>query len=61
MSSYFSNIRIDLDLQKRLDKTILSLTSKDLENNQEKILNVLIKENVDLRSWFYILVSPFLF
>lgn len=57
MSFNLDNIQIALDLRKREEKTVLTITSKDLELNEDKILTILRKENVDLHSWFYILVS----
>jgi hypothetical protein len=51
------SFQIDLDLRKRQEKTILQINETDLETNQDKILEIIKKECVDLQTWFYITVS----
>ena len=46
-----------LELRKRKDETIITISQQDLENNSDKILLILKKECVDLKSWFYIIVK----
>ena len=53
------SFQIDLDLRKRQEKTILQIKETDLETNQDKILEIIKKECVDLQTWFYITVSNY--
>lgn len=46
-----------VELRKRKEKTLIQFSQEELENNQDKILMVLKKECVDLKSWFLIIVS----
>jgi hypothetical protein len=47
-----------LELRKRKDNTVLTITEKELLSNPDKILQILSKECVDLKTWFYIIVNP---
>jgi hypothetical protein len=47
---------ISLELRKRKDNSVVTLSDKDLDTNPDKILQMLKKECVDLKSWFYIIV-----
>ena len=49
--------KLCLDLKKRKEKTILNLCEEDLNKKPDKILQILKKECVDLRTWLYIIVT----
>ena len=51
-----NNFYLDIELRKPSQKTVLSITEKDLEENQEKVRTTLQKECIDLNSWFYIIL-----
>jgi hypothetical protein len=48
---------ISLELRKRKDRSIVIIGEKELLDNPDKILQLLKKECVDLKSWFYIIVN----
>jgi tetratricopeptide (TPR) repeat protein len=50
------NFLLDVELKKTGQKTVLEITEKDLKENQDKVLSIMKKENVDLNSWFYIIL-----
>ena len=50
------NFILDVELKKTGQKTVLEITEKDLKENQDKVLSIMKKENVDLNSWFYIIL-----
>ena len=51
-----NNFYLDIELRKHSQKTVLSITEKDLEENQDKVRTTLQKECIDLNSWFYIIL-----
>ena len=51
-----NNFYLDIELRKHSQKTVLSITEKDLEDNQDKVRTTLQKECIDLNSWFYIIL-----
>ena len=51
-----NNFYLDIELRKSIQKTVLSITETDLEENQDKVLSILQKECIDLNSWFYIIL-----
>ena len=51
-----NNFYLDIELRKSTQKTVLSITETDLEENQDKVLTTLQKECIDLNSWFYIIL-----
>ncbi len=55
------NFHLKIELRKRKEKTIIDLTYEDFIENNDKILAMLKKECVDLKSWFFIIVSNFNF
>ena len=48
---------ISIELRKRKEKTLLQFSQEELEKNQDKILTLLKKECVDLKTWFLLIVS----
>ena len=52
----FNNFYLDIELRKSTQKTVLNITEEDLQENQDKVLNTLQKECIDLNSWFYIIL-----
>ena len=46
-----------IELRKRKDKSVVKLSEKDLHDNPDKLLQMLKKECVDLKTWFYIIVK----
>lgn len=50
-------IKFQCELKKRKEKPILEINDKDLINNSEKVLSILKKESVNLKTWFYIIVN----
>jgi hypothetical protein len=46
-----------VELRKRKDNTIITLTEDTLTRDSDKILQLLSKECADLRTWFYIIVN----
>ena len=52
----FKNFVLDIEPRKSTQKMVISITEKDLEENQDKILSTIQKECVDLNSWFYIIL-----
>ena len=50
------NFFLDIELQKTSQKTVLKITEQDLKENQDKVLSIIKEENVDLNSWFYIIL-----
>jgi hypothetical protein len=50
-----------LELRKKKDNVILKVTENMLQSDPNKILQILIKECVDLKTWFYIIVRENLF
>jgi hypothetical protein len=48
---------ISLELRKRKDKSVVIIGEKELQFNSDKILQMLKKECVDLKTWFYIIVK----
>ena len=58
-SNYNQEINFHFELRKRKEKTIIKTNSEDLVNRPDKILQMLKKESVDLKSWFHVIVSLF--
>lgn len=52
-----NNLKFRFELRKKKEKTILEFSEEDIRSKPEKILQILKKESVDLRSWFYLIVS----
>jgi hypothetical protein len=50
-------LKFRFELRKKKEKTILEFSEEDIRVKPDKILQVLKKECVDLRSWFYLIVS----
>ena len=50
-------INFKFELRKRKEKMIIDISSEELNNKSEKVLKMLKKESVDLRSWFYVIVN----
>ena len=50
------NFSLDIEPRKSTQKTVINITEKDLEENQDKVLSTIQKECVDLNSWFYIIL-----
>ncbi len=50
-----------LELRKRKEKAYLEFTAEELKENPEKILNIMKKEFIHLKSWFIVIVSKYLF
>jgi hypothetical protein len=50
------NLKFTCELRKRKDKPLLEISDKDLLANPEKVLSILKKESVNLKTWFYIIV-----
>jgi hypothetical protein len=48
---------IIIDLRKRKEKTIIEISEEEMINKSEKLLVMLKRECVDLKTWFYIIVS----
>lgn len=48
--------QIVMELRKRQENTIITVTEEMLQNDQDKILTALRKECVDLQTWFAIIV-----
>ncbi len=47
---------LNLELRRRKEKVIIDLSEEDLKINPDKILQMLKRECVDLKSWFYVIV-----
>lgn len=50
-------MKFSFELRKRKEKTLIDLSEDDIKNKPDKVLQLLKKESVDLKSWFYIIVS----
>ncbi len=48
---------LTVELRKRKEKTLITLSHEDLLTSKDKILIMLKKECADLKSWFFIIVS----
>ena len=48
---------ITIDLRKRKEKTLIEISEEEMINRSEKLLQMLKRECVDLKTWFYIIVS----
>jgi hypothetical protein len=46
-----------LELKKRNDGTVVKVTTQMIQSNPEKVLQILVKECVDLKTWFSIIVK----
>jgi hypothetical protein len=53
--------KFSFELKKRREKTFIEVNEKDLKAKPDKILQILKKECVDLKSWFCIIVNSFLY
>lgn len=51
-----NQIKFEIELRKRKDKPIMTITEEDLNLRPDKILMTIKKECVDLKSWFYLIV-----
>jgi hypothetical protein len=51
---------IKIELRRKKEKTLITLSEGELREKSDKILNMFKKECVDLRTWFYIIVRIFL-
>ncbi len=49
-------LKFNFELRKRKIKTILEFTEDDVKSKPDKILQMLKKESIDLKSWFYLIV-----
>ena len=50
-------IKFRFELRKKKEKTILEFTEEEIKSKSDKILQVLKKESIDLKSWFYLVVN----
>ena len=50
------SIKFSLELRKRKEKAHVEFTSEELKENPNKILNIMKKEFIDLKSWFLVIV-----
>lgn len=50
-----------IELRKRKEKAHLEFTSEELKENPEKILNIMKKEFIHLKSWFIVIVINHIF
>jgi len=50
-------LKFCFELRKKKEKTILEFTEEEVMSKSDKILQVLKKESIDLKSWFYLIVS----
>jgi len=48
-----------LELRKRKENSYVEFTSEELKENPEKILSIMKKEFIHLKSWFLVIVITF--
>lgn len=51
------SLKFTLELRKRKESSYLEFTSNDLRENPNKILTIMKREFIDLKSWFLIIVK----
>jgi hypothetical protein len=56
MELFEKNFKFRFELRKRKEKTIFEFSEEELKSKPDKILQILKKECVDLKSWFYVIV-----
>ena len=56
MELFEKNFKFRFELKKKKERTILEFTEEELKSKPDKILQVLKRECVDLKSWFYVIV-----
>jgi hypothetical protein len=52
-----SSTKFIIQLRKRKELTHLEFTINELKSNPTKVLNIMKKEYIDLKSWFLIIVN----
>ena len=53
-------LKFCFELRKKKEKTMLEFTEEEIISKSDKILQVLKKESIDLKSWFYLIVNIFI-
>jgi len=56
MELFEKNFKFRFELKKKKERTILEFSEEELKSKPDKILQVLKRECVDLKSWFYVIV-----
>ena len=52
----FHKSGIKIELRRKKEKTLITISEEELKEKSDKILNMLKKECVDVKTWFYIIV-----